>query len=569
MIQNETLKGHPFYLSDAQIDWVRRTYAGMTLDEKVGQLFCMAVSETDKRLMDEMLDRYHVAGYMCRALMSNDILEINQYMLSRSKIPLLVAANFECGPDGIAKDAVDIGANLQIGATGNPENARIQGEVCAREGCALGANWSFAPVVDIEYNWRNPIVGSRAYGDDPEFVARCGEAYIRGAQENGLAASVKHFPGDGLDERDQHLVTSINSFSCEQWDATYGRVYRRCIDAGTLSLMVGHIMQPAYSRRLRPGIRDEDIMPATCAPELLLDLLRGQLGYNGLIVSDEINMAGSSVLVARGELLPRMIASGCDMLLFSANMEEDFAIVRDAVSQGIITSERLEDAITRTLAMKAALHLPEKQANGTLVPTAENARRFVRCGQDRALDRSIAQASVTLVKDTQGLLPIHPKTHRRIYLHVLADGKEYNGKFPGVSRMMKDKLEAEGFEVTVHDNDKPLGPFGWQDRYDAIADHYDLILYALNIATFSNRTVVRIDWPNRSYPRFIPAVPTLMVSFANPYHLVDAPRVKTYINAYKFKESTVDAVIDKILGRSEFKGRNPVDPFCGFWDAHL
>ncbi|MCI6433916.1 MAG: hypothetical protein MR828_03985 [Clostridiales bacterium] len=136
-------------------------------------------------------------------------------------------------------------------------------EVCAKEAGAVGANWAFAPIIDIDSNFRNPITNTRTFGSDPKRVRDMGEAYVKRVQELGFAASIKHFPGDGQDERDQHLVTSINDMDCDTWMATYGEAYKAGIEAGALTAMIGHIMQPAWTKKLNPGIRDEDIMPGT------------------------------------------------------------------------------------------------------------------------------------------------------------------------------------------------------------------------------------------------------------------------------------------------------------------
>ena len=130
-------------------------------------------------------------------------------------------------------------------------------EICATEGRACGANWAFAPIVDIEGNFRNPITNTRTFGSDAGRVAAMGKEYVTVVQRHGMAASIKHFPGDGQDERDQHLVTSVNPMSCEEWDASYGMIYRECIEAGALSCMVGHIMLPSYAKRINPAIKYE------------------------------------------------------------------------------------------------------------------------------------------------------------------------------------------------------------------------------------------------------------------------------------------------------------------------
>ena len=158
-----------------------------------------------------------------------------------------------------------------------------------------------------------------------------GEAYVKRVQELGLAASIKHFPGDGQDERDQHLVTSINDMDCDTWMATYGQAYKAGIEAGALTAMVGHIMQPAWTRRLNPGIRDEDIMPGTLSAELMQGLLRGELGFNGLICTDATTMAGYTLAMGRRRAVPESIARGADMFLFARNLEEDYRFMLDGI----------------------------------------------------------------------------------------------------------------------------------------------------------------------------------------------------------------------------------------------
>ena len=178
-----------------------------------------------------------------------------------------------------------------------------------------------------------------------------------GAGDRPIALCMKHFPGDGRDERDQHVVTSYNDCTVEEWDASYRKIWEWGIGAGIESIMVGHIMLPEYSRKLRPGIADADILPATVAPELLTDLLRDDLGFNGVILTDASIMVGLTSALPRERQMVQAITAGCDMILFFRNHDEDFGFVRDAVRSGEITAERLDDALTRILGLKAKLGL--------------------------------------------------------------------------------------------------------------------------------------------------------------------------------------------------------------------
>ncbi|MBP1756576.1 MAG: Nag3, partial [Firmicutes bacterium] len=377
----------------------------------------------------------------------------------------------------------------------------------------------------------------------------------------------KHFPGDGVDERDQHLVTSSNDLSCEEWDATFGEAYRASIDAGALTVMIGHIMQPAYSRRLCPGIKDEDIMPATLAPELIQGLLREKLGFNGLIVTDATTMAGFAIPMPRSKAVPYTIA----VFLFTKNLEEDYEYMSAGVEDGTITPERLDEAVVRILGLKAALKLPEKKADGSIFVKSEEAGKIVGCEEHKRIELECADQAVTLVKDTQKLLPINIARHKRVLIYPILSGESaFGGGGEDVAGIVKEALEKEGFAVDVFQASQ--GYEGMQRRYQDTVEQYDLMIYVGNMATKSNQTTVRIEWAQpmgADCPIYQSVIPTIFISFANPYHLLDVPRIRTYINAYKFKESNINAVIDKLLGRSEFKGITPVDPFCGRWDAKM
>ncbi len=572
MLDYNLLKKNPFHLTEAGVKWVKDTLEGMTTEEKIGQLFCLIAYSSDEEELGPFVTKYKIGGCMGRPMPLEETCRTITYLQKNSRIPLLISANFEAGGDGLIKEGTNIGPNMQAAAAGNSEFAGKMGYVCGREGTAAGANWAFAPVIDIDKNFRNPIMATRLFSSDTELVKECGVAYTKACQEQGMAVSIKHFPGDGVDERDQHLVTSINSLSCEEWDASFGEAYKACIEAGAMTVMIGHIMQPAYSRKLCPGIKDEDIMPATLAPELINGLLREKLEFNGMIVTDATTMAGMCIPMSRKKAVPYSIAAGCDMFLFTKNLEEDYGFMKAGVKDGTITKERLDEAVLRILGLKAALKLPEKQADGTLIPNLEKAREIVGCKEHKAMELDCADHAVTLVKNKQGLIPLKVEDYKRVLLYPIISGENALGYAGGedVTETMKAALEKEGFIVDVFE--APQGMEGRISKYQDMLDKYDLLLYAGNMITKSNQTVVRIEWAQpmgANCPNYQADIPTIFISFANPYHLIDVPRIRTYINAYKFKQVNVDAVMDKLLGRSEFKGKDPVDSFCGMWDTKL
>lgn len=575
------LKTNPFFLSDTDVKWVEDTLSQMTLEEKVGQLFCPMGFSSDPGLLHHILNERHVGGMMYRTGAKAEICATYGAIQQMAKIPLLLAANTEAGGNGLCAEGTSFGRPMAVAATDDPENAYRMGYVACREGAAVGLNWSFAPIVDIDREFHNPITNVRTFGSDVERVIAMGKAYLRGAKDAGVATSVKHFPGDGCDERDQHIVTSINSLSAEDWDKTYGRVYREMVEAGTLTVMVGHIAQPAKVHELNgAATKREMLYPATLSPELLTGVLRGQLGFNGLISTDATPMIGYLCAMKRADALPASIMAGCDMILFNKDLDEDYGFMLAAAQDGRLSEARLNEAVTRILATKAALKLHIKKADGSLIPSADGLD-VVGCEQHRRWAEKVADESVTLVKDTQHLLPLSPDRFPRVYLNVIQ--KSLRPDDPLVLEW-KALFEKEGFEVTVRDRSTTLEMENFvginmtpqkaellHELYRPISelrDGKDLYVYIANVDNASNNTTARLNWNvvfglGDDAPWFVEELPALFISVANPYHLFDAPMVKTYINAYNANPIFNQAVMDKLMGRSPFKGKSPVDPFCG------
>ena len=566
----EMLKSKPYYLNDKQISWVMDTASELTIEQRIRQIFCTIAYIDNKQYLKGITDG-EFGGLMVRAMKDEELINLVNFVQKNAKIPFLLAGNMEAGMDQCCETGTKVGCQMAIAATEDVDNATALGRVIGEEATVLGLNWAFAPVIDIDNNWRNPITNTRTYGSDPARVAAMGEAYVTELQKHHVAASIKHFPGDGVDERDQHLVTSINSLNAEEWTATYGNAYKKCIDAGALTVMAGHIMQPAMSKKMNPALKDEEFLPGSISKELLTDLLRGEMGFNGTIITDSSAMAGLGCAMARRDALPAAVNAGCDMILFAKNMDEDLEYIRTAVRDGVITEERLEEAVIRVLALKAALQLPEKKADGTLFPVLDQVRKVVDSEEHQAASKKVADESITLVKEEKDLFPVTPERYPRVLVYPKEAG-ETDLAFGAASRVgaVVERLEKEGFKVTVY---KPAKGFeGIEEPMSVTTGNYDLLIYVANYATKSNQTVVRLEWAQpmgADCPIFIHEVPTMFISLENPYHLADVPRIRTYINTYGADDNVLDALMAKMTGKSEFKGKSPVDAFCGFWDAHL
>ncbi|MDD2648356.1 MAG: glycoside hydrolase family 3 N-terminal domain-containing protein [Eubacteriales bacterium] len=552
------LKGNPFYLTDEQINWVNETRDSLSREEKVGQLFCPISMSADESYLRNELLRFHVGGLLFKTSPAKEVRAAQYFMQANSKVPLLCAANLEFGSTGYLENGTMFAQQMAIGATGDTEQAYKMGYVSCKEAAAVGCNFAFAPVSDLDFNWRNPIINVRSYGSDPDKVLAMCKAYKRGADENNVAVSVKHFPGDGVDEVDQHLLVSVNTLDCGAWDASYGKVYRGLIADGAKTFMIGHIDLPAWRRRLNPKL-PKGTVPATLSPELMDGLLRKELGFNGLIITDATPMVGYTSAMKRADAVPTTIAAGADMFLFNKDLAEDYGYMLGGIERGILGEDRLDEAVTRILALKASLGLAGRTADD-IIP-CESAMECIGCKAHHYWARECADKAITLVKDTQNALPLSPKKTPRLLLEVL-------GGCPSEARIsayMAKKLEREGFAVTIyHQEDFSTYRFGVKPFTDA----FDAVMYLGNIENASNKTTNRINWytfwgHGNNVPWFVHEVPTVFVSLANPYHLVDVPMIPTYINCYTNNEETLDSLVEKLMGRDGFTGVSPVDAFCG------
>ena len=533
------LKRKPFYLDDTAIEWVNNTLNGLTEDEKIGQLFFPIGFSTEKEYLNH-LRSLGIGGLFFRPGVAEEVQQTYEYMQRTSKVPLLTAANLEDGGNGSYLEGTAFGNQMAVAAKNQTSDAYTLGKIASSEGKAVGVNFGFSPVVDLDLNFRNPITNVRTYGSDVERVIKNAKEYIQAFHDNGIMTSIKHFPGDGVDERDQHLLTSINSLSVDNWKKTFGKVYQELIDFGSKAVMVGHIAFPAYSG---------DEMPATLSPQLLQDLLRNELGFNGLTITDATPMVGFCSAMKRSEAVPYTIQAGCDMLLFNRVLEEDIQYMKDGLSKGILTKERLDEAVTRILATKASLGLHQTINHGT-----------AKFEDFREEQLDLADRSITLVKDTQNMLPLSVEKHKRVLLQLL-------GSFDSNERVLekvKAELEKRDFEITVYEPETNFFDLG---TVTSFSNDYDAVLYVANIQNASNQTVTRVHWHTlfglgNNLPWFTKEVPTMLLSFGNPYHLYDLPMVDTVINAYCNYDHFIEMAIKKVTGESSFKGVSPVNPFC-------
>jgi beta-N-acetylhexosaminidase len=560
MSVEKSLTKFPFNLMPADIAWVRKTRDAMSTAQKIRQLF-VHVAFGDSVENSERLAALSPGGV--HRFMGPNLEQAwtaTRAFMANCEIPPFITGDFEGG--GNHSTCMTAVTN-QLGVAAAQDSA-LAAEVVtlmAREAAALGFNWTFTPCVDINKNSGSAIVGTRSYGSNTSTILEQALVHMKAMQAHGIASAAKHWPGEGLDWRDQHLVTTQNPLKPAEWHNSFGMIYKSLIDGGLLSVMSAHIALPEYmkSKNIPEGL--EWYRPASVSTLLNFELLRGELNFNGLIVSDATPMAGLGSFDNRSILVPQVIENGCDVFLFCENEEADIAHMENGLRKGLLSEQRLEDAVTRILGLKAALGLHVKTLDERILPL-DQVKHIVGCDAHLSVSRKIADASVTLVKDTQQTLPLNPLKHKRICW--ISPGAP--GFLPGMpSRQMdvlKQGLEQRGFVVTPFDAANPPTP-----------ENTDCVLYVLAEESSLGKSRIFLHWPTLQpglpniMRRYWHDIPTVMVSFGHTYYLQDAPRVPTYINAYSTVPDAQAAVVERLTGNAAFVGVSPIDAFEGAAEA--
>ncbi|MFM2058153.1 MAG: hypothetical protein RLY71_2538 [Pseudomonadota bacterium] len=554
---HEILKAKPFNLCDDDIAWVEAHKAALKGTRRLAQLFNVMLQPGDerhvevlRRLQPGAITQFTVGGLEASV-------EAARSVQRAVEIPMLVSGDVEGG--AISLDGTTQMPNqLAMAALPDANDYRRALGVMVGEARSVGINWTFSPVIDVNAEFRSTIVGTRSFGSSPDRVAQMGLLHVDVVQAAGLAATLKHWPGEGYDARDQHVVTTVNPLSVTQWHSIFGRLYAESIQAGAKTIMAGHIAWPAYAQSMGVcGI--EAYRPASISRLLNLGLLRGELGFNGVITSDATEMGGLTSWSPRDEHLPEIIENGCDMILFSQDLEADIGLLEKAVIDGRLSNHRIDEALTRVLGLKASLGL--HRDSGVSAESVQQLRTGFRTTRSLAIGHEVASRCITLVKDVQQVLPISPSVHRRITLVTDVADPELT-PFSPLRLVIAELLQARGFEVTLYAQDNP-----------PTRTNTDLLLYVLAHESLMTSGAIYFDWRRLHGPmwnsmrRTWHEVPNILISMGHPYYLNEVPRMPCVINAYTAIDSVQQALVRKLLGEEPFVGGHPVDEFCGHEDA--
>jgi beta-N-acetylhexosaminidase len=564
------------HLSKDREKWAQKTLNKLSVEEKVGQVFMiwckvsfLNTSNPEYLQWRESMQKYHVGSFAMTVHVDGPVLLRSEpyeaaSLLNRlqkdSKLPLLVAADFERGVAMRLLGTTTFPHAMAFGADGKIEDAEMFGRITAMEGRAIGVHWNFFPDADVNSNPSNPIINTRSFGEDPKQVGDLVAAYIKGSHEGGMLTTVKHFPGHGDTATDSHLGVASVTVDRAHLDSIELPPFKQAIASGVDSVMVAHVTVPTLD--------SDPNHVATISPNVVSDLLEKQLGFHGLIVTDALDMAGLTHLFAKniGRAAVEAFKAGNDMLIIPADLPASFDAMVKAVKSGEISRERLDYSVLKILRTKASLGLNEaRTVDLSLLPTS------VGKPENLAFGQQVADSAVTLVRDSGKVLPLRSngtiasalpymtkeETHNNVVAVLFSDdlrtesgrafGREFRSRIPDAHVIMLDSRTAAGMSDEV---------LKGVDEAKTVV----VAVYSIPAAGRMGNSVVMGDAAGTLLQQILDRAGdrTAVVAMGNPYLATDFPKIETYMCA--FSNATVSEVsaVKALFGEIPIRGRLPV-----------
>lgn len=565
-------------LTNAEERWVARTIAGMSLDEKIGQLVSTDANAIFfNRDSDQYrrLERHIVAKKVGTIILFRSDVWASAVLLNRlqqlARVPLLVSADLEMGPGMRFDDTVWWAPNMAVGATGDVSFARVQGQTTALEARAIGINWLYAPVADVNNNPNNPVINTRSFGEDPKVVGDFVRAFVEGAQNAGVLATAKHFPGHGDTATDSHIGLPVVDVSRERLEKIELVPFRAAIAGGVGSIMSAHIALPQIEPELSPPLRtlsDKEreasefvsltesnsprvTLPGTLSSRVMTKLLRDDLGFQGLATTDAMSMAGVAARFDSGTAAVRAIKAGADIVLKAPDVDAAIEAIKAAVKLGEITESRVDESVRRILHAKAALGL-----NARRLVDLNDVDRIVSSVGSQKIAQDIADRSITLVRDERKVLPYNIQRHTRVLNVTLTDDEDRTILAPFLGELRRGASRIESIIIDSRSR------FVEDERVrlrKQLAES-DLVILSVVVRARSGKGSVALPAGGEGFLAEITAAkaPLITVSFGNPYLLQELPAVPLYLAAYSVVPVSQRAAARAILGEIEISGRLPV-----------
>ena len=543
----------------------------MSVDEKIGQMVHIGInarylnqdSAEYKELRRQIVEN-KLGGIVLFGAPIYESVQLVNRMQESAKVPLLIAIDAETGVGMRFGDAENFPWNMAIAATGNPEFARREGEITGREARALGITQIYAPVLDVNNNSENPVINVRSYGENPAEVGRFGAAFIEGLQSQKIIATAKHFPGHGDTAVDSHRGLPIINLPRERLNQVELPPFQQAIKAGIASIMVAHIalpqIDPTEIKPLSQSIQgDSEIgaeivaesatLPATLSPVIQTEILRKELNFQGLIVTDAMSMSGLTIYFNQDEAAVRAVLAGADILEKPADVDLTVKGIKAAVASGRVSEERINQSVRKILAWKYELGLDKNK-----ITPLDQIDKTVSSEDSRLLSNEIAENAITLVKKEDGVLPL--TKDKKVFLLGITNGDDRNFAANTFQRTLRQS--GIKFESIILDERSTTEEINAARKKVSEAD---VILAAL-VGRVRSGAKNSAGLPEAG-AKFLSEIlrddkKVISLSFGNPYLLNNFPEMKTYIVAYGDMASLQRATARALVGEIPFKGKLPI-----------
>ncbi len=536
--------------------WVERTLRKMTLYEKIGQMLMtpvfggfQAVDSAGHKEALRQVEENCVGGLILHTAQGPLGIKRSQVyptaviankLQSRAKIPLLIGADFELGTRMRLEEGTALPSPMAIAATGDAELAYEAGRITALEARAAGVHWIFAPVADVNSNPNNPIINFRAFGEDAREVAKYVDEYVRGVEENGALATAKHFPGHGNVNVDSHLSLAAVSSSRAELERNELAPFRAAIAAGVSSIMPGHLSVPA--------LEPERHVPATLSRRILTDLLRQEMKFDGLIVTDAMEMGGVTTILPPGEAAVRAVEAGADVILMPPVPDAALASIEEAVRTGRISIAQIDAAVRRILGAKARLGLHESR-----LVDVERLNEYFARPEFEARAQEIADRSITLLRDEQHLLPLDSTQPLRVLLVALSGDRD---ACPGETLAPEIQPRVDSLAILRADT-----------HFSSVEtlrlpppDSYDVAIAAMFVRVADRKGHVGFPENQRAFVNRLIETrkPVVVAAFGSPYLIERFPNAKTWLATSAANSVTQKAAARALFGQTPIGGKIPV-----------
>ena len=521
----------------AQEKWVDSILNSMTIDQKMGQLFMIqAYSNLDtvhENKIKEMIQKYHVGNLIFMQGTPSKQVQLTNTYQSLSKIPLMIGFDGEWGLDMRLQNTYKFPWNMTLGAIQDNTLIRKFGEHLGRHAKRVGIHVNFAPVVDINTNPLNPIIGNRSFGEDKQNVTQKAIAFSQGMQSEGVLANAKHFPGHGDTATDSHLKLPVLTFNRQRLDSVELYPYKRVFDAGMASVMTAHLSIPVLESNPK--------LPTSLSPSVVTDLLKEKLGFLGLIFTDGLNMKGAADYSSSAEIDLAAVLAGNDVLLIPQDVPATISLMKNSIQTGALSPERIDESVRKILLAKYKVGLHLYKPIDTL-----NLVKDLNTIEDEVLHRKLVKNSITIIKNKKNILPIEDlKKHKKIAYVALGDdtGDQFLDALAKYSKI--HKVDSNNLNEVL----------------DTLKD-FDLVVVGFHKSNahpwksyeFSNQELVWLHEISRKNK-------TILTVFASPYSLLN---IKSFTNleavlvAYQNSEIAQEITAQTIFGAIEATGKLPV-----------